>query len=39
MVLLAVGEVFKAIIDKRTEGTFLVQYPEIPWKEIFGLRN
>ncbi|RFP61357.1 MAG: hypothetical protein BJG00_005390 [Limnothrix sp. CACIAM 69d] len=29
MVLLAVGEAFKAI-DKRTEGTFLVQYPEIP---------
>ncbi|MFG3818207.1 HepT-like ribonuclease domain-containing protein [Limnothrix redekei] len=38
MVLLAVGEAFKAI-DKRTEGAFLIQYPEIPWKKIFGLRN
>jgi uncharacterized protein with HEPN domain len=38
MRLLAVGETTKAI-DKRTNGNLLSQYPEIPWKQIMGLRD
>lgn len=38
MVLLAVGESFKQI-DSRTEGKLLAKYPNIPWKQIMGLRN
>jgi len=38
MIIMAVAEGFKKI-DKITEGTFLVLRPEIPWKQVFGLRN
>jgi uncharacterized protein with HEPN domain len=38
MVLLAVGEAFRDI-DRKTQGNFLVKYPEIPWRAVIGLRN
>lgn len=38
MVLLAVGEAFRQIDDK-TNGCFLSQYPEIPWRAVIGMRN
>ncbi len=38
MVLLSVGEAFRQIDDK-TEGQFLANYPEIPWKAVIGMRN
>ena len=38
MIIMAVAEGFKKI-DKITEGTFLVLRPEIPWRQVFGLRN
>ena len=39
MVIMAIGEGFKKI-DTMTNGTFLVLLrPEIPWKQVFGLRN
>ncbi|WP_455638486.1 HepT-like ribonuclease domain-containing protein [Parabacteroides sp.] len=33
-----IGETALAI-DKKTEKSLLVNYPEIPWKQIFGMRN
>lgn len=38
MVIMAIGEGFKKI-DTMTNGQFLVLRPEIPWKQVFGLRN
>jgi uncharacterized protein with HEPN domain len=36
--LMAVGEEIKKI-DKRTKGQLLVQYPNIDWNKITGMRN
>ena len=33
-----IGETASAI-DKKTDKLLLVNYPEIPWKQIFGMRN
>jgi uncharacterized protein with HEPN domain len=38
MLLEAIGESFKKI-DKVTNGSFLAQYPQIPWKAIMGIRD
>lgn len=38
MLIMAVAEGFKKI-DKMTDGQLLVIRPEIPWKQVFGLRN
>ncbi|WP_097653656.1 HepT-like ribonuclease domain-containing protein [Candidatus Chloroploca asiatica] len=38
MVLLSVGEAFRQINEK-TQGEFLKQYPEIPWRAVIGMRN
>ena len=38
MTIMAIGEVFKKI-DKITDGEFLSLRPEIPWHQVFGLRN
>ena len=38
MLIMAVAEGFKKI-DKYTEGKLLPNRPEIPWKQVFGLRN
>lgn len=38
MTIMAIGEGFRKI-DKITEGAFLPLRPEIPWHQVFGLRN
>lgn len=38
MTIMAIGEGFRKI-DKITEGQFLPLRPEIPWRQVFGLRN
>lgn len=38
MTIMAIGEGFRKI-DKITEGRFLNLRPEIPWHQVFGLRN
>lgn len=38
MQLIFIGENVKSI-DKRTNHQYLIQYPEIPWTEIMGLRD
>jgi len=38
MTIMAIGEGFRKI-DKITEGRFLTLRPEIPWHQVFGLRN
>ncbi|MGM9739642.1 MAG: DUF86 domain-containing protein [Candidatus Cryptobacteroides sp.] len=38
MLIIAIAEGFRKI-DKNTEGQFLSKRPEIPWKQVFGLRN
>lgn len=38
MTIMAIGEGFRKI-DKITEGGFLPLRPEIPWHQVFGLRN
>ena len=38
MLIMAIAEGFKKI-DKNTEGQLLLLRPEIPWKQVFGLRN
>ncbi len=38
MLILAIGESIKGI-DKMTQQQFLVQYPEIDWKGIMGIRD
>ena len=38
MTIMAIGEGFRKI-DKITEGQLLSLRPEIPWRQVFGLRN
>lgn len=38
MLIMAVGEGFKKL-DKITDGQLLLKRPEVPWKQVFGLRN
>lgn len=38
MKLIATGESIKNL-DKLTKGILLVQYPEIPWREVMGMRD
>lgn len=38
MLIMAIAEGFKKI-DKKTDGHLLLLRPEIPWKQVFGLRN
>ncbi|MCQ2318450.1 MAG: DUF86 domain-containing protein [Bacteroidales bacterium] len=38
MTVMAIGEGFRKI-DKITDGKFLILRPEIPWNQVFGLRN
>ena len=38
MTIMAIGEGFRKI-DKITDGTLLPIRPEIPWHQVFGLRN
>ena len=38
MTIMAIGEGFRKI-DKSTEGQLLSLRPEIPWHQVFGLRN
>ena len=38
MTIMAIGEGFKKI-DKITNGQLLPLCPEIPWRQVFGLRN
>lgn len=38
MMLIAIGESFKKI-DKETEGQFLIQYIQIDWKGVKGVRD
>jgi uncharacterized protein with HEPN domain len=38
MRLIAIGEGFKNI-DKLSDGKLLVQYPNIPWKQVKGIRD
>ena len=38
MLIMAIAEGFKKI-DKNTNEQLLILRPEIPWKQVFGLRN
>ena len=38
MTIMIIGEGFRKI-DKVTDGKLLVLRPEIPWRQVFGLRN
>ena len=38
MTIMAIGEGFRKI-DKITDGTLLPLRPDIPWHQVFGLRN
>ena len=38
MLIMAIAEGYKKI-DKLTNGGFLTHRPEIPWRQVFGLRN
>lgn len=38
MILIAVGEAFKRI-DRKTDGELLIQYPEIDWLGVKGVRD
>lgn len=38
MTIMAIGEGFRKI-DKITDGQFRTLRPEIPWHQVFGLRN
>ncbi|MCF0195104.1 MAG: DUF86 domain-containing protein [Bacteroidaceae bacterium] len=38
MQLIFIAEKVKSL-DTKTNGTLLAKYPEIPWKDIIGLRN
>ena len=38
MMLIAVGENFKSI-DRQTQGNFLIQYPDINWQGVKGVRD
>ena len=38
MSIMIIGEGFRKI-DKMTDGKLLILRPEIPWRQVFGLRN
>lgn len=38
MVLMAVGEAFRQL-DQKTKGEWLSRYPQIPWRDVIGVRN
>lgn len=38
MLIEAIGEGIKQV-DKATEGKMLIERPEIPWKDVIGIRN
>jgi len=38
MILVAVGESFRQL-DAKTKGDWLVRYPQIPWRDVIGVRN
>ena len=38
MLIEAIGEAFKKI-DKETNGSLLMLYPDIPWKAVKGIRD
>lgn len=38
MLIEAIGEGLKQV-DKATEGKLLIERPEIPWKDVIGIRN
>lgn len=38
MLIEAIGEGIKQV-DKATEGKLLIERPEIPWKDVIGIRN
>lgn len=38
MLIMAIAEGFKNV-DRRTDGKLLLLRPEIPWHQVFGLRN
>ena len=38
MLIEAIGEGIKQV-DKATEGKLLINRPEIPWKDVIGIRN
>lgn len=38
MLIEAIGEGIKQV-DKATEGKLLIKRPEIPWKDVIGIRN
>lgn len=38
MCLQSIGEAIRQV-DNKTEGKFFSKYPEIPWKQIIGMRN
>ena len=38
MILIGVGEAFRQM-DTKTNGKWLVRYPQIPWSDVIGVRN
>ena len=38
MTIMIIGEGYRKI-DKMTDGKLLILRPEIPWRQVFGLRN
>lgn len=38
MLIEAIGEGIKQV-NKATEGKLLIERPEIPWKDVIGIRN
>lgn len=38
MLLVAVGEAFRQM-DAKTKGGWLARYPQIPWRDVIGVRN
>ncbi|MFA4910045.1 MAG: HepT-like ribonuclease domain-containing protein [Desulfobacteria bacterium] len=38
MILVAVGEAFRQL-DTKTKGDWLARYPQIPWRDVIGVRN
>lgn len=38
MLIEAIGEGIKQV-DKATDGKLLIERPEIPWKDVIGIRN
>jgi uncharacterized protein with HEPN domain len=38
MILVAVGEAFRQL-EAKTKGDWLARYPQIPWRDVIGVRN